>query len=190
MPNPEPKVKADKKDQKSWASVEDVKQGFAEALQNLVKEFYNGQNNAHQQAMDAYQKLLDKLKVDLEGTQKRYEDVNRIYVAKMQEAWGQVDAQTRSVEAHRDYLKGLQDMHPEIQESFTSAYRKYLEALQKLWETAQKHNRSASEKYFQTVKQQWSSMDLNAIDYNTMISISQMIVAGYLYTGANTILTK
>ena len=187
MATPRPKPKPDSKDRRSGVSPGDASQRFVEALQDFVQELYNGQNNAHQQAMDAQQKLVEKIKVDLEGTQKRYEDVNRSYAGKMQETWGPAGDQIVGARALQDYHQELQGLHPEVQQSYESAYRQYFEGLKGLWENTHIHNKKACEKYFKAVEKEWSAMDLSAMDFNTMMSISQIILAGYLCAGANTL---
>ena len=137
----------------------------AKRSEELNKEFMNSQKQ-QQVLLDDHQK----------------EDYRK-YIASLQQAWGQDDAQSKLTDAYRDFLTSVNEHQIDSRKTLEDLTRSYIDAMQGHYDEVQKDYVAAYQDYLRSLQSAWQNADIAKLDSSTINSAGKILIEASNYAG-------
>jgi hypothetical protein len=167
-----------------------VKQPFEAAFLDYVRAVYRTQADAQRRAADTYQAYQREIGEGYAELQKRFDDLQRDYVASIQEAFGRDDAAVRAEKAYQDMLDTYRQLVEESQRHGEHMNKKLAALLTEQGEEQRKQFADALQGYLRSLQGAVQHLDSGSVRVADLEYLSQSIGTVAAYAAATGTLAR
>lgn len=162
----------------------DVKQSFESTYLDYVRAVHRASADAQKRGANTYQAYQREVADSYAELHKRIDDLQRDYVAGIQEAFGRDDASARSDKAYRDAMSAYRALVEEAQRQGEQLNKKLLTQLNQQGEDLQKQYADALRSYLSGLQRAMKRLDDAGARLADLDYLSQSLGAVATYAAA------